>query len=428
MILTLVVLALLILMLAGMPIAFAIGVAALGYVALTGAPALILAQQVANGPDSWILLAMPLFVLAGLLMNETGISTRLIDFAEAVVGHLRGGLAMVNVMAAMLFGGISGSAVADSTALGSVLIPGMTQRGYPKEFSAALTSSAGSIGIIIPPSIPMILYGAITGVSVSALFIAGILPGILMGLSQMLVVHALARRHGWGGSTKFSLRRLATTSRAAALGLVMPVIIMGGILGGVFTPTEAGAVAVVYGIVVSLFVYRTLNWKRLYRTLVDAAIITSIVMIMVSMSFAFGWVMTFEGIPQRVSEWFLAFHIGPVLFLVLVSLLLIALGTLMHGDPMMLLTVPILFPAAKSLGVDPVHFGILIVLTVAIGQQTPPVGSTLFVVSALTGKDIFAITRANLPFIAAMVALLALILFVPASVTGIVALLRPQAS
>jgi C4-dicarboxylate transporter DctM subunit len=419
-----VVVVLLVLMLVGMPIAFAIGVAALGYVALTGAPSLIVAQQIANGPDSWILLAMPLFVLAGLLMNETGISTRLIDFAESLVGHLRGGLAMVNVIAAMLFGGISGSAVADSTALGSVLIPGMTKRGYPKEFSAALTSSSGSIGIIIPPSIPMILYGAITGTSVSALFIAGILPGILMGLSQMLVVYVLARRYGWGGSVKFSWGRVGTTGLQAVLGLVMPVIIMGGILGGIFTPTEAGAVAVIYGILVSLCFYRVLTWKRLYKTLVDAAIITSIVMIMVSMSFAFGWVMTYEGIPQRISEAFLAVHIGANLYLVMVCLLLVGLGCLMHGDPMMLLTVPILLPAARALGVDPVHFGILIVLCVAIGQQTPPVGSTLFVVSALTGKDVFAITRANIPFIAAMIALLALILFVPASVTSVVALFR----
>lgn len=424
MILTFVLAVLIVLMFVGMPIAFAIGVAALGYVGLTGAPTVILTQQIANGPDSWILLAMPLFVLAGLLMNETGISTRIIDFCEAVVGHVRGGLAMVNVLAAMLFGGISGSAVADSTALGSVLIPGMTKRGYPVEFSAALTSSSGSIGIIIPPSIPMILFGAITGVSVSALFIAGILPGILMGLSQMAVVYVLARRYGWGSNAVFSWKRVVHTARSAILGLVMPIIIMGGILGGVFTPTEAGAVAVVYGIAVSLLFYRSLTWKRLYRTLVDGAIITSIVMIMVSMSFAFGWVMTFEGIPQRLAQGFLDFHIGPAMFLVLVCLLLIGLGSLMHGDPMMLLTVPVMYPAAKALGVDGVQFGILITLCVAIGQQTPPVGSTLFVVSALTGKDIFTITRANMPFIIAMVALTALILFVPSTVTGVVALFR----
>lgn len=424
MILLFVLILLIALMLLSMPIAFAIGIAAWVYTLISGAPSLALAQQIANGPDSWILLAMPLFVLAGLLMNETGISTRLIDFAEALVGHLRGGLAMVNVVAAMLFGGISGSAVADATALGSVLIPGMTKAGYPKEFSAALTSSSGSIGIIIPPSIPMILYGAITGVSVSALFVAGILPGVLMGLSFMVVIYVMARKRGWGGTRQFSATRILVTGRNAALGLLMPVIIMGGILGGVFTPTEAGAVAVVYGILVSVFFYRTLNWTRLYRTLVDAAIITSIVMIMVSMSFAFGWVMTFEGIPQQVSQWFLAFNIERTLFLVFVCLLLIGLGTIMHGDPMMLLTVPILMPAVLALGVDPVHFGILVVLCIAIGQQTPPVGSTLFVVSALTGKDIFAITRANLPFIAAMIALLALVLFVPASVTSIAALVR----
>ena len=240
----------------------------------------------------------------------------------------------------------------------------------------------------------------------------------------MLVVYVLARKRGWGGTTRFSAARILVTGRKAALGLFMPIIIMGGILGGVFTPTEAGAVAAVYGIMVSVFFYHTLNWKRLYRTLVDSAIITSIVMIMVSTSFAFGWVMTYEGIPQQVSQWFLAFHIGPNLFLVFVCLLLIGLGCIMHGDPMMLLTVPILMPAVRALGIDPVHFGILVVLCVAIGQQTPPVGSTLFVVSALTGKNIFAITRANLPFIAVMVALLLFVLFVPASVTSIAALFR----
>ncbi|TMH04917.1 MAG: TRAP transporter large permease, partial [Betaproteobacteria bacterium] len=403
---------------------FAIGIAAWGYVLIAGVPQLVLAQQIANGPDSWILLAMPLFVLAGLLMNETGISTRIIAFAQALVGHLRGGLAMVLVVAAMFFGGISGSAVADATALGSVLIPAMTKRGYPKAFSAALTSSSGSIGIIIPPSIPMIIYGAITGVSVSAMFVAGILPGILMGLSQMILIYFLARKYGWGGISSFNLKQIGITARASGLGLMMPVIIMGGILGGVFTPTEAGAVAVVYGIAVSIFFYHTLTWARLYRTLIDGAIITSIVMIMVSASFAFGWVMTFEGVPQQVSTWFLALHVGRDVFLVMVCLLLIGLGCIMHGDPMMLLTVPILFPAAKALGVDGIHFGILVVLCVAIGQQTPPVGSTLFVVSALSGKDIFAITRANLLFITAMVLLLVLVLFVPGIVTSVVALLR----
>lgn len=412
-------------MMLGIPIAFAIGIAAWGYVLAAGIPQIVLAQQIGNGPDSWILLAMPLFVMAGLLMNETGISTRLIAFAEALVGHLRGGLAMVNVVAAMLFGGISGSAVADATALGSILIPGMTKAGYPKEFSAALTSSSGSIGIIIPPSIPMILYGAITGVSVSTLFVAGILPGLLMGMSQMAIIYVLARKFGWGGSVPFEWKRLGLAARDAALGLFMPLIIMGGILGGIFTPTEAGAIAVVYGIAVSVFFYRTLTWNRLYRTLIDSAIITSIVMIMVSTSFALGWVMTFERIPQEVAAWFLDLNLGREAFLIVVCLILIGLGCIMHGDPMMLLTVPILMPSVKALGVDPVHFGILVVLCVAIGQQTPPVGSTLFVVAALSGKDIFAITRANIPFIVAMVSLTLLILFVPQLVTSINAFMLP---
>lgn len=394
------------------PIAFALGITAWIYMWLGGVDLVVLAQQVANGPDNWILLAMPLFVLAGLLMNTTGISDRIFDLARALVGHIRGGLGLVNVVDSMLFGGLSGSAVADAAALGSVILPAMAKEGYPPAFSAALTSSTASIGIIIPPSIPMIIYGAVASVSVGALFIGGIIPGILVGLGQGLAVYAIARRRGWGGETRFSWRGLGQAIAGAWLALVMPVIILGGIMLSVFTPTEAGAVAVVYGVLVG-FAYRTLTLRSLYRALVDSAVLTAMVMILVSTSLSLGWVLSHERVPQIVTAWFLEFTRDPTLLLLVITVLLIVVGCFLHGDPILLIIVPILLPAVKALGIDLVHFGLIVTFTIAIGQQTPPVGSTLFVVSALSGRDIMEITAANIPFILVITAIMYVLLFVP---------------
>ena len=408
------VLVLLVLLIAlGLPIAFAIGIVAWLYMAGADVPMIILAQRIATGPDSWVLLAMPLFVLAGLLMNDTGISRSLLRLAETIVGHLRSGLAMVNVLASMLFGGVSGSAVADTAALGSVLIPGMSRKGYSPEVSAAITSSSASIGIVIPPSIPMILYGAITSVSVGTLFIAGLIPGLLIGLSQILVIAVLARRHGWGAIQEFSWRRLAIAAGQGIPGLLIPVIIIGGILSGVFTPTEAGAIAVVYGLLVSLLFYRALSFAVLYRTLVNAGVLTAVVMIIISPSYAFGWVMAHEQVPQAIAAWIGSLEINQTAFLVLVSVILIAMGAILHGDPLLLIMVPILYPSVVALGADPLQFGIVMVFCVAIGQQTPPVGSTLFVVSAIAKRDIFQIALANIPFVLALLAVLLLVILVP---------------
>jgi C4-dicarboxylate transporter DctM subunit len=412
-ILAIILVTLAVLMVIGMPIAFAIGVASWFYMLLADVPTVIMAQQIATAADSWILLAMPLFVLAGLLMNDTGISVRLIAFASALVGHFRGGLAMVNVVANMLFGGISGSAVADSAALGSILIPGMTRNGYPKAFAAALTSSASSIGIIIPPSLPMILFGAITGTSVGALFIAGIIPGIIIGLSMMVVIYVLARKAGWKASAPFSWATLGRTFIQASLGLLMPMILIGGILGGVFTPTEAAGVTVVYAVVVSVFIYRALTWGALYRALINAGILNGIVMIIIATSFTFSWVLTQQQLPQHVAEWFITLNLSREAFLLVVCGTLILLGCIMHGDPMLLIVVPVVYPTAVALGIDPVHFGLVAIITVAIGQQTPPVGSTLFVVSALSRLDIFVVSRANIPFIALFTVILGFMMFIP---------------
>lgn len=397
----------------GVPIAFAIGIAAWGYMMAAGVPAVVFAQQVASGPDSWILLAMPLFILSGLLMNATELAHRIIIFADALVGHLRGGLAMVNVVASMLFGGISGSAVADSAAMGTVLIPGMKKKGYSTEVSAAITSSSSSIGIIIPPSISMILFGAITGASAGTLFIAGIVPGIMIGLTMMAVIFVLARRHHWGGDADFSMPRLARTAVQASWALFMPVVIIGGIVSGIFTPTEAGGVAVAYGIVVAVVIYRTLTLRKLYDCLVQAAVLTGVVMAVVAMSYTLGWVMTHELIPQAVASWISEQDMGRLAFLLVISVVLIALGAILHGDPLLLITVPIFMPAVAGLGIDPIHFGIVAVICVAIGQQTPPVGSVLFVVSAISRRDIFAVSRANVPFVMAMVFVLAVVIVFP---------------
>jgi C4-dicarboxylate transporter DctM subunit len=394
------------------PIAFALGITAWVYMWLGGVDLLMLAQQTANGPDNWILLAMPLFVLAGLLMNTAGISDRIFALARALVGHIRGGLGLVNVVDSMLFGGLSGSAVADSAALGSVILPAMAKEGYPPTFSAALTSSTASIGIIIPPSIPMIIYGAVAGVSVGALFVAGVIPGILVGLGQGLVVYAIARARGWGGDHRFSWTGLARAIQDAWLALVMPVIILGGILFSVFTPTEAGAVAVVYGVLIG-FAYRTLTLRSLYRALVDSAVVTAMVMILVSTSLSLGWVLSHERVPQLLTAWFLSLTRDPTLLLLVITVLLIVVGSFLHGDPILLIIVPILLPAVKALGIDLLHFGMIVVFTIAIGQQTPPVGSTLFVVSALSGRGIMEITAANLPFIGVIAAIMYLLLFAP---------------
>ena len=395
------------------PIAFALGIAATAYMLISDIDLIIVSQQVANGPDSWILLAMPLFVTVGLLMNTTGIAHRLIRFADALVGHLRGGLALVNVIASMIFGGISGSAVADTAALGSILIPAMEKEGYEKSFIAALTSSSASIGIIIPPSITMIVYGAVSRTPLGTLFIAGMIPGILVGISQMIVAFILAKKNNWGIRTPFLLSKLIKTAMSAFLGLIMPVIVIGGIVSGVFTPTEAGAIGIVYGILISLFFYKSITFKNLYRVLVDSAVLTSVVMIVIATSYTLSWMLSHQQIPQIAAEIFLNLSNNPSIILILTSFVLIIAGCLLHGDPMVLIVVPLVLPSVLNMGIDLIHFGMLVVFCCAIGQQTPPVGSTLFVVSAISGVDMMKITKSNLPFIGLFILLLSLLIFVP---------------
>ncbi len=395
------------------PVAFALGSASLVYMWIADIPRVIVAQQLIEGPSGWVLLAMPLFVVAGGLMNISTISRRIIDFAGSLVGHLRGGLAMVNIIASMLFGGISGSSVADTAAIGSVLIPGMVKKGYPAHYAAAVTSSSATIGIIIPPSIVMIFYGVVAGRSVGTLFLAGIIPGILVGVGMMMVAYVFALVHNHPTENAFAISAVMTNLRKSALALLMPIIVVGGIIFGVFTATEAGSIAVVYALVVGIVVFRAINLKKIYETLVNATILTAIVMILIATSLVFGWILSHEGVPQAITRFIIGLHLGRIGVLLVLTLFLIILGTFLHGDPIMFLVVPMILPVVQAMEVNLIVFGLVVCFAIGIGQQTPPVGSCLYVTSAISGSDVLSITRVNWPFILVMIVLAILIILVP---------------
>ena len=400
------------LLIIGMPIAFAVGLAAWSLFILKGVPLILSIQQMHSGTDSFILLAVPFFITAGLIMGTGGISKRIISFCSACIGHVRGGLGIVNVLASMIFAGISGSAVADTAAIGGILIPGMIEKGYPKRYSAAITATSATIGIVIPPSIPMVLYGVVSGTSIAALFIAGIIPGLLIGIFQMITAYTIACKYNYPTEGSFSFNNLIVTTRRTFLALLLPVILIGGITSGIVTPTEAGAIAVIFGIVISL-IYGTLSLKNLYKVILDSAILTAIIMIIVSTSSMFGWVLSWESIPQTIAQWVFRLNLSPNLTLLFISALFIILGTFLHANPMMLIVVPIMIPLVEYLGLDLVHFGILVVLLIGIGQQTPPVGSALYVCSAISGEDILSIAIAGLPFLFCIFLVLLITLFFP---------------
>jgi tripartite ATP-independent transporter DctM subunit len=404
---------LLILLAMSVPIAFAMGIATVGYMVLQNVPLVMVAQRVYSGANNYGLIPLPLFILAGILLNTGGISDRIIAFATALVGHIRGGMALVNIVASMLFAGVSGSAVADTAALGSILIPSMRKKGYPAAFSAAVTASSATIGIIIPPSIPMIMHGFVAGVSVTTLFLAGIIPGILVGLGQMVVAYVISRRNGYPTEGSFSWINLWRTFVRTFPALVAPLIILGGITSGIFTATEAGAVASVYALLLVGIFYRSITWRQLYQMLVESGITTATVMLVVAVSSLLGWALSFERVPQTITAYFLGLTTNPLLTLIIITIFLIFAGTILHGSPLQLIIVPMFLPLVNSLGIDPILFGIVVVFCVGIGQQTPPVGSALFVTSALAETDLMTITRWNWPLIGVITLIMYTIILVP---------------
>jgi tripartite ATP-independent transporter DctM subunit len=401
----------------GVPVAYSIGLASM-FTMLVGImplPAVTtLAQRMATGLDSFALLAIPFFVLAGQFMNRGGIAVRLVDFAKTLVGVLPGGLAYVNILACMLFGAISGSAVAAASAIGGFMGPRMAKEGYDKAFGAAVNITSSTTGMIIPPSNILIVYSlASGGVSIAALFVAGYLPGILLGLCLMVVAGYMAWRRGYptaGGST---LGQIAQKFLSALPSLLLLFIVIGGIVGGVFTATEASAIAVVYTAVLAMLVYREVKPKDLPTMLLDTACTTAVVMILIGTSTGMSWVMSYENIPQAVSEAMLSVSSNPVVVLLLINLILLVVGTFMDMTPAVLIFTPIFLPVVTKLGMDPIHFGIVMVTNLCLGLCTPPVGSVLFVGCGVAGVSIDKVLRPMLPLFVAMLLALLVITYWP---------------
>ncbi len=396
------------------PLSVAIGVSSIAALMTAGDISLMMvAQRMVNAVDSFPLLAVPLFMLAGALMDVGGISRRIVNFADALVGWLPGGLAAVAIVASMFFAGISGSAAADTAAVGALLIPSMVSKGYRDDFAAAVQASGGSIGVIIPPSIPMIIYGFITGTSITRLFAGGIFAGVLIGLSLIIVAVFVSRKNGYGSDMPFAVRNIFRTFKEAFWSLGAPVIILGGILGGIFTATEAAAVAVVYGFIIGKFVYKELPTARIPKLLLDSAILASVILFIIAAASIFGWILTMENVPQTVGNFLVSVTDNKVLLILLINMLLLLAGTFVETTVSLILLVPIIMPITLQLGIDPVQIGVMIVVNLAIGMLTPPLGICLIVSSGISGNSIGQVSRAILPFLLVAIIDLFIIAFWP---------------
>ena len=398
----------------GVPVAYSIGISTTLTILLNIAftPGITtVAQRMTTGIDSFALLAIPFFVLAGELMNQGGVATRLINFAKSLVGSLPGGLAYVNTLAAMLFGAVSGSAVAAASAIGSVMTDRMEEEGYPRPFSAALNITASTTGLLIPPSNVLIVYAlASGGASVAALFVAGYVPGILVGVALMIVAAIIARKEKFRRGERTAVSQVWNDFRRAFFSLLMLVVIVGGIVKGVFTATEAAAVAVLYALILGV-VYRTISFKNLPGVLLSSAKTTAIVMFLICNSMAMSWLFSFESIPQLMTGFLLETVSSPFLIFLLINLTLLVVGTFMDMTPAILIFTPIFLPVVTQLGMDPVHFGIVMVLNLCIGLCTPPVGTILFVGAGVAKVSVSKVIKPLLPFLAAMILMLFVVTF-----------------
>jgi len=410
------------LVLINVPIAVALGIAAIGAIlASQGVGSLPnLAVTMYQGATSFPLIAIPLFILAGAIMNTSGISRRLMDFASALLGSFRGALAHVNVLTSMFFAEISGSAVADVAATGSIMIPAMKKRGYPAAFSAAVTSSSASLAIIIPPSIPMILYAVMAGTSVVQLFVAGIVPGLIAGFGMMGVCYYYAVRYNWPVEEVFQLRKLGRTFVEAFWALMMPVIILGGIFGGVVTATEGAALAVVAAALIGGLVYRELDWRHLRDAIIEGGVQTGAVMLLVAASALLGLYLTEAQLPQQLATTLIGITENPWFVLALLNVFFLFVGMFLHSAAAIILVVPIVMPLVNAVGIDPVHFGIVVTLNLAIGQQTPPVASVLMITCSIAKENVWTVSKANIPFILVLLATLLLVTYVPATTLSLV--------
>ena len=405
----------------GVPIAFVLGLTPLVALLYEGeTPLMLAAQRIFTGMDNPVLMAIPFFILAGNIMSAGGLTQRLVTFCKVLVGPIRGGLAHINVVISMIFAGITGAAVADTSAIGSILIPAMVKDGYNTDFSSAVTATSSTIGPVIPPSIPFIIYGVLGEVSIASLFLAGVIPGLLLGLFQMGVVAYYARKRNYPQGSLPSARETLRAIFDAALVLMMPVIILGGIVSGAFTPTESACIAVFYAFVISFFVYRDIKLRDLPRIIIDTGATSAVVMLVIGTASIFSWLLASEEIPQSVCSVILKVTQDRILILLCVNIILLIVGTFMETTASLIILTPVLLPLMIQIGVDPLHFGVILVLNLVIGLTTPPVGVCLFIACAIGKVRLERVSRAILPFILASIAVLViatywewLIMFIP---------------
>jgi tripartite ATP-independent transporter DctM subunit len=396
------------------PIAFSMGLASIIGLLLKGnVPLVVVPQKIFTGCDSFPLLAVPFFILAGALMDTGGISLRLVNLARALVGHFRNGLGMVSIVSEIFFSGISGSTAADTAAIGSILIPAMTQAGYTPARATAIICAACGMGILVPPCIAMVVYGGVANASIGALFAGGFLPAFVMATALMLQLNIQARKAGVPPGKWQGIKGLTQAFKDSILALFMPIIIFGGILGGICTPTEAAVLAVAYGLVVSMFVYREINLKKLGEVLIDTGIVTGKVMIMVGMASVFGWILTREQVPLSLANLIHSLGGGRVLFLFIINIAFLFLGAVLEGVPALIMTVPILLPIATRFGVDPVHFGVILIANMGIGLFLPPVGLGVFIGCSIGKITVSEVARPLLPYLAVNFATVLLITYWP---------------
>ncbi len=406
---------LLVLLLTGMPVSIALGLTVLTFLfTMTSVPIESVAMKLFSGLESFEIMAIPFFILAGNFLTHGGVARRMINFASSMVGHWHGGLALAGVLACALFAAVSGSSPATVVAIGSIILPAMVKQGYPKRFGAGVITTSGALGILIPPSIVMVMYSVTTNTSVGKLFMAGVVPGALLAFFLGLTTWVLAKKHNYPRLVRATWKERLVAFRQSAWGLLLIVIVMGGIYTGVFTPTEAAAMAAVYAFVIAVFVYKDLKLKQVGKVLLDSAAMSAMLLYIITNAILFSFLMTSEQIPQAMANWITGQGLGTVSFLLVVNILLLLAGNVMEPSSIVLIMAPILFPVAMKLGIDPVHFGILIVVNMEVGMCHPPVGLNLYVASGVTKMGISELTVAVLPWLLTMLGFLLLVTYVPA--------------
>jgi len=411
--LTLLFVTLIVLLIIGVPVALSLGLASLVYILIDGLPNVILAHNMINGIDSFPLLAIPFFILAGHLMNTAGITTKIFAFARAMVGWMHGGLGHVNVGASVIFAGMSGAAVADAGGLGNIEIKAMRDADYDDEFSVGITAASSIIGPIIPPSLPLVIYGVMASVSIGELFAAGLIPGMMMAISLMIMIAYYARKRNYPKDGRFQLSILSQTFKKAFLPLLTPVIIIGGVSTGVFTPTESAVAAVMYSLFLGVIVYRTLTWRHIVRVSIDTIETTAAILLIVASAAVFAWVLTANQIAQHLGDFLLGLSDDKTVILLIIMALVLFMGMFMETIAAMTILVPILMPITTIVGIDPVHLGIIIVLNLMLGLLTPPVGMVLYVLSDVSGVSFEKCVKATAPFLIPLIIVLLIITFFP---------------